>query len=654
MSNKPTPAEFCRGALTTMLAALGILAATGAQANSLAFFTTVSNTNFVVAGVGGLRSDPSIGTQTSGTITVSGVAGTVTKAYLYWHSPTNSTNPNAAAALLLNGSNVVGTNIGFSQNNNWGYLNTQAYRADVTSLVSGNGNYVLTGFGTALPNVEGGTSMNGASLIVFFKGNPANNRDVMLFNGNDSTEPSEFDGPGWSAMLPGIVFTSGAAQLQLHVADGQSFPIDDSFNLNGVTLVGRGPIFQGDSVPSTNNGPANNGNLWDIKTFDIPASVLSPGTNNVLLSTGNTIANAGETLSLVVALISLGPTGVDTDGDGIPDGIDNCRLVYNPDQADRDGDGVGDACDNCPRVANANQEDTQPEGGDGVGDACQAHYAEGLLVEAGTKRPGENVLVTATFQNTSGEDIVTIRPDCVNTLFTVSFQGFEITTLLDPIIREKMYGIPSDLVTIRAGENFSVTCNVADMYHPSILTSGGELGTPVTYNVEAVYSNFVVDPDINPITGACRSAPCYPTWVGSVASAVGAITIAGTPVAAPAGESISVAIDIKPGAFPNTINLGSNGVVPVAILSTPTFDARTVNPTSVSLGGAAVRLKGKGTPMASLQDVNGDGLVDLVVHVETQAFELTAGDTRAFLEGKTFGGAQVIGSDSVRIVPAVQ
>jgi Tol biopolymer transport system component len=38
----------------------------------------------------------------------------------------------------------------------------------------------------------------------------------------------------------------------------------------------------------------------------------------------------------------------DSDGDGVPDSVDNCPTVPNPGQEDADGDGVGDACDGCP------------------------------------------------------------------------------------------------------------------------------------------------------------------------------------------------------------------------------------------------------------------------------------------------------------------
>jgi hypothetical protein len=110
-----------------------------------------------------------------------------------------------------------------------------------------------------------------------------------------------------------------------------------------------------------------------------------------------------------------------------------------------------------------------------------------------------------------------------------------------------------------------------------------------------------------------------------------------------------VDIDIQPGSDPNSINLGSQGVVPVAILGSADFDASTVDPLTIMLAGASVRLKGKSGNAGSLEDANGDGYLDLVVQVYTSDF--APGDGTAELTGETYDGLPIHGTDSVRIVP---
>ncbi|MBK9120049.1 MAG: thrombospondin type 3 repeat-containing protein [Phycisphaerales bacterium] len=80
-----------------------------------------------------------------------------------------------------------------------------------------------------------------------------------------------------------------------------------------------------------------------------------------LVVTNPETGRVGEATATIVFAVS------DIDGDGIPDYLDNCPTVWNPNQLDTDGDGIGDACDNCPFVSNPDQLDTD---GDGVGDAC--------------------------------------------------------------------------------------------------------------------------------------------------------------------------------------------------------------------------------------------------------------------------------------------
>jgi len=112
---------------------------------------------------------------------------------------------------------------------------------------------------------------------------------------------------------------------------------------------------------------------------------------------------------------------------------------------------------------------------------------------------------------------------------------------------------------------------------------------------------------------------------------------------------LAVAIDIKPFETPNSINLGSKGTISVALFGSSMLEASQIDPATIRLAGAQVQSH-RGKLQFSLEDVNGDGLTDMVVHIVASALELQPGDSEAILTGSTFSGLMIRGKDTVRIV----
>lgn len=113
---------------------------------------------------------------------------------------------------------------------------------------------------------------------------------------------------------------------------------------------------------------------------------------------------------------------------------------------------------------------------------------------------------------------------------------------------------------------------------------------------------------------------------------------------------LPVSIDIKPGTSENAINIKSGGKIPVAILSSVTFDApNEVDKRSLTFGrtGTEPSLALCG---AVAQDVNGDGLLDQVCHFYTALTGFQPGNTQGFLKGVTTEGVPIEGSDTVSIL----
>jgi hypothetical protein len=115
---------------------------------------------------------------------------------------------------------------------------------------------------------------------------------------------------------------------------------------------------------------------------------------------------------------------------------------------------------------------------------------------------------------------------------------------------------------------------------------------------------------------------------------------------------VEVAIDIRPGSECNPVNPRSNGVLPVGILSSETFDATEADPATVFLEGAPIASRSQHDKfLASEEDVNGDGWVDLVVKFETELLELVTPTGSAVLVGLTFDEEPFWGQDTFRLVP---
>jgi hypothetical protein len=114
-------------------------------------------------------------------------------------------------------------------------------------------------------------------------------------------------------------------------------------------------------------------------------------------------------------------------------------------------------------------------------------------------------------------------------------------------------------------------------------------------------------------------------------------------------------IDIKPGSEDNAINNDGHGVIPVAILGREDFDVAKIDPTTVELMGMQVKVVGKGVKILShLEDINGDGIVDLMNQIEDEDGTLEEGTTEAILTGnlkEEYGGWGFEGTDMLWIVP---
>ena len=109
---------------------------------------------------------------------------------------------------------------------------------------------------------------------------------------------------------------------------------------SGLAVLWRDQILDGNQVE---NGFFNQNNSPVDLLLDWDSAPGAQAEGRYLLDIRDTFGVFGGKLNWTVVL-TVEAAVVDSDNDGVEDGIDNCPTVFNPDQSDGNGDGFGDAC----------------------------------------------------------------------------------------------------------------------------------------------------------------------------------------------------------------------------------------------------------------------------------------------------------------------
>jgi hypothetical protein len=127
---------------------------------------------------------------------------------------------------------------------------------------------------------------------------------------------------------------------------------------------------------------------------------------------------------------------------------------------------------------------------------------------------------------------------------------------------------------------------------------------------------------------------------------------------------VPVDFDIKPGSCPNPFNVGSQGVLPVAILGSENLDINSIDMTTIRLEGIAP-IRSSFEDVAAPADAQNpcdcttqgaDGFTDLTLKFDTQEIVNAIGEVvdgemlQLVITGKLTDGTKIEGSDCIRII----
>jgi len=280
--------------------------------------------------------------------------------------------------------------------------------------------------------------------------------------------------------------------------------------------------------------------FFDIFVEDMPEGALFDAESATLTWTPNSAQAGTYFVTVLVSQCFEGPCGgfldskqfkivvneqiADADGDGIPDDVDNCPSVPNPDQADQDG-GVGDG-----PVALGDVCDPTPIGDEFANKVTTTTAVAPAPPGGYTTDPNAPITITGTVTfNPATDPYYAVTPNAANLIPRVTLrttgQVFEPDRVPEGLaisFFETAPGVPGPglaLIDVSA-QTFTAQINLRDFYASAFSLPPGD------YDVVLEYVSFVRDPDVLP-DGTCKlGSECFsPVWAGIVPAAAKTLRI---------------------------------------------------------------------------------------------------------------------------------
>ena len=113
---------------------------------------------------------------------------------------------------------------------------------------------------------------------------------------------------------------------------------------------------------------------------------------------------------------------------------------------------------------------------------------------------------------------------------------------------------------------------------------------------------------------------------------------------------LMVSVDVKPGSYPNAINISSPGKVPVALYGGMDFDVSQVDISTVKLHPMDRPDAGAPVLRYAYEDLNGDGYLDIIFKFKSTEIGLTSADSEVCLHGDLMDGTHFCGHDTVKVI----